>query len=361
MLRLHRSFALAVVCLLLAACGEPSTAPPLETLAQFAKVAKANGLACSGPFDAVITNEAELFAAMAGASPGDVIGVDGTIELATGNAFVTTPGVTLTCASPGSGFEVQPGMPFNYAVVVHAPDVTVSHLVVDVTDALAGALRAHFNGANALAARVEMSHNAVTCGPTTCLFFTGVEDAAIADNDFASPNGEAGIHLQGQGPRDANGIQLNQIDGSRVERNVVTAAAAFTSDCTSFLGGIRVRDGSNVVVAHNTVSGPWQNSLSPADISESSFEKNSFEGAECYGMALSRNRLTVPSVRDIVVRNNRSTGAAITGLLVANGACGNAFFGNNLQGNAHDMGAIFTFDSGDNTLGRQPERRNRQR
>ena len=52
------------------------------------------------------------------------------------------------------------------------------------------------------------------------------------------------------------------------------APAPFDLSCVSplsHLGGIRVRDGSDVVVSQNVVSGPWPNSLSPADLSDTRF------------------------------------------------------------------------------------------
>ena len=59
---------------------------------------------------------------------------------------------------------------------------------------------------------------------------------------------------------------------------------------------------------------------------------------------------TVRSVTNSLVKNNRVKGAGQAGILVTGGACGNTFIGNNLQGNADDIGAVFDVNSGANTL-----------
>ena len=336
-------------------CGDQGMSPDdtvgVSTVAA-AKGAKGGAAACPTPSDVVVTDEAELFAALADAVPGDVIGVDGTIDLATGNAFVTTPEVTLTCVTPGSGLVVQPEMPFFDAVFIIAPDVAVSHLVIDAADALRGALRAVNNGTTRLAANVDISHNTVTCG-RNCLFFSGVPDASITDNHFLSANGRSGVHLQGQGTRapPPDRTSPRPIDGSRVLRNTIIATAPFSFlfPCAVLHGGIRVRDGKDVEVSHNVVSGPWTNSLSPADISDSSFEHNSLDGADCFGVGVGHNRLT-DGARNNVFRNNRATGSGTSGVFVINRSCENVFIGNNLQGNFNDVGAIFTVESGANTM-----------
>ena len=54
-------------------------------------------------------------------------------------------------------------------------------------------------------------------------------------------------------------------------------------------------------------------------------------------------------MRDNVFRNNRITASGIAGVF-AFLACGNTFVGNNLQGNANNLGVLFAVNSGANTL-----------
>ena len=92
--------ALAII-VLVTACREPTaeTARPGNPLFSLGSVTS-----CPNP-SIVVTNEADLLAALAGASAGDVIGLDGVIEVAA-DLSISVEGVTLTCATPGSGLRV---------------------------------------------------------------------------------------------------------------------------------------------------------------------------------------------------------------------------------------------------------------
>src|SRR2546422_9138995 len=70
-------------------------------------------------------------------------------------------------------------------------------------------------------------------------------------------------------------------DSDRVERNTIVASAPSTS---FGLGGIRVRDGSDVVVADNVVQGPWSNSIATTTLTASHVVNNRLEGAVVNGI-----------------------------------------------------------------------------
>src|SRR6266849_4408855 len=79
-------------------CSDAST-PPSGLGPEFAVSGQS---ACPIPATVVVTDEAGLVAALASASPGQVIGVRGTLRVHT-DLLIATPNVTLTCASPGAG------------------------------------------------------------------------------------------------------------------------------------------------------------------------------------------------------------------------------------------------------------------
>ena len=75
--------------------------------------------ACPLAADVVVTDQASLVAALGAAVAGDVIGVDGVIELSSA-VGVLTAGITLTCATAGSGLVAGAGFPSGYLLVVLA-------------------------------------------------------------------------------------------------------------------------------------------------------------------------------------------------------------------------------------------------
>src|SRR2546426_6482423 len=245
---------------LFAACHEP-TADPARPL--FSTVA---ATACPTPANVTFTNEAELRAALSAATPGEVIGLDGFFSV-TADVIIGTPDVTLTCATPGSGIFPQPGFGGAWLLQVHATGVTVDRLILD-----GGAAEGpYIAGADAgdglfVADGAQLTNNRVTCGSPNgeCAFFVGTKHAVVADNRFESAGSGTGVHMQGG------------IDGTRVERNTIVTTAPPPDQ---FLGaGIRVRDGSNVVVADNVVRGPWRNSIATANLA-GALERNDVAGA----------------------------------------------------------------------------------
>jgi hypothetical protein len=311
---LKSSLAVLVFLAFAVACGERPSEPQAPGTPAFAQGAsggaKGGNAACPIPADVVVSDEARLRAALSAASSGDVIGLDGMIELTLGSLDIFTDGIVVTCATPGSGVVTAPDFSFVWAFLIGARNVTISHLVVDGSTS-DRPFRAHNNGASFVA---------------------------------------SDLNIEGQGPRGPDGTQPRLIDGARVLRNTIVTTARYGWPCGFHISGLRVRDGSDVVVAHNVVQGPWANSLSPADLSHSRFEANSLDGADCFGIGVSLNRKTVLSTSNNVFRSNRVTGAGAAGIVVRDGSCGNVFVGNDLQGNADDIGAIFDAPTGANTL-----------
>src|SRR5256886_2236204 len=245
---------------LFAACHEP-TGDPARPL--FSTVA---ATACPTPANVTVTNEADLRAALSAATPGEVIGLDGFFSV-TADVIIGTPDVTLTCARPGSGIFPQPGFSGVWLLQVHATGVSVDRLILDGGTAEGP----YIAGADAgdglfVADGAQLTNNRVTCGTPNgeCAFFVGTKNAVVTDNHFESAGSGTGVHMQGG------------IDGTRVERNTIVTTAPPPDQ---FLGaGIRVRDGSNVVVADNVVRGPWRNSIATANLA-GTLERNDVAGA----------------------------------------------------------------------------------
>jgi hypothetical protein len=126
-----------------------------------------------------------------------------------------------------------------------------------------------------------------------------------------------------------------------VERNTIVATAPQPS--CGFCGGIRPRDGRNLVVSQNTVEGPWLNSISTAMLYDSEISGNRLEGAQWNGIALSRNPTSEYSTVNNVFRGNSVSGANFPGVRVLR-ACENVFIGNNLRGNNLDGIEVPGFD-----------------
>ena len=332
---------------LAAACSEPSAGPPQEP-ANSPRPAflLAGAASCPTPAKFIVTDEASLLAALAAASPGDVIGLKGFFGV-TSRVTIGTDDITLTCATPGSGLAAQAGAGVDFLITAAAKRVTVERLVLDGTGTSAppnnsfGPYVAVNDGATFFAEDVRFTNNRVTCSPVLCAFFIGTRGAIVADNYFESAGSGTGIHLQGNGTP----LSTRPIDGSRVERNTIVAVSASTNPA---FGGIRPRDGSNVVVANNVVIGPWANSISPIELTQSVVEGNRLEGAAVYGVRFSAGAGPT-GMKDNVLRNNRITAAGSAGVFAFR-ACGNVFVGNNLQGNADNMGLILTSTTGANTL-----------
>jgi hypothetical protein len=174
---------------------------------------------------------------------------------------------------------------------------------------------------------VEATGNHAECG-TACVLFHASPNAAVSGNLFQATEPGSGIHFQ-QGT-----------DGTRILNNRITTAQPSTSP---FLGGIRVRDGSGVLVAGNTVEGPWANGVATTELTNVTIERNMILGPSGFGLLLAMDGSTIAS--------NRVSHGGGGGLRLHFG-CFNVFTGNVLVGN--DPGAVFDESTGANTYRGDP-------
>ena len=310
------------VCLL--ACTES----PAPTVPSFSAIQAT----CPATPNVVVTTEGQLLDALATAQPGAVIGIDGLI-MVTADVHVTTPNVTLTCVTAGSGLAAEPGGTVLTVLTAEANAVTVDRLFLDATNAVDPFIADGGSG-------VRFTTNSVVCGPALlgggCALFNATPNAVISGNDFRSNGSFSGLHLQAG------------VDNSRIEDNTITTTVA-GADVPIF-GGLRIRDGVNVVVARNTVRGPWANSAALVNLAASILEQNDFDGSVAYGILAPAGSFSGPvAMTDNVIRGNRISGAGSAGIFL-NRACGSQLFGNDLEGNAADVGLVFAAQTGANTF-----------
>ncbi len=314
------AFAGAVLSL---SCSDSSTTPS----GPGPEFAVSGQSSCPIPASIVVTDEAGLVAALAAASPGQVIGVSGTIHIRA-DLIISTPNVTLTCGSPGAGIAADTGGVVSFLVFAHANGVAVAYLTLDARNTIEGPYDADD------ASSLGLTHNSVICGPDVCAFFDeNTPNAVVADNQFVSNGSFTGVQMQ------------TGIDGSRVERNSIIA----TAPSTGFnFGAIRARDGSGVTIANNVIVGPWSNSLALADLSDSRVAQNRLQGAVNFGIRARAGGSFLPiSITGDLFTGNIVTGAGAAGMLLRS-ACRNTFVGNDFQGNAGGLGAIFDITTGAN-------------
>jgi hypothetical protein len=328
-MRTVRCGAVFATIVLIVACRESTTEPAHSAGPLFSVDAVTS---CPTPAAVTVTDEASLRAALAAATPGEVIGLDGFFAV-TADITVAVENVTLTCVTPGAGIFAAAEGSVVELVTAGANGVVVDHLVLDGSAAQGDA---YFAGA---VAGVRLTSNTVTCSEG-CAFFVGTREAVIADNYFESAGGITGVHLQMGFPGGPN-------DGTRIERNTIVATAPAGSP--SF-GGLRVRDGTNVTVTDNLVLGPWSNSIAPADLTESRFQRNRLEGAAGFGIRFATGPSFVPiSMTDNVFAQNIVTGAATAGIF-ARLACRNTFAQNDLNGNGGNIGLTLDATTGANIV-----------
>src|SRR6059058_2752730 len=197
----------AVVLLTLSACTE-STRPAAPPSPQ-GDVALSVTAACPTPANVVVHDEAGLLTALDAAYPGEVIGLDGFFGI-TADVTIATPGVTLTCATPGSGLFAIAGSGVQDMLIASASHVVVDRLVLDGTQAGDSPYFAANDLASYFAENIRFTNNSVTCSPGgECIFVAGGIGPVVSDNHFQATAPFSGIDLQA----DAEGI-----DGARVER-----------------------------------------------------------------------------------------------------------------------------------------------
>jgi len=326
----------ALLITLVAACQDRSVAPTADR-PSFTAMAS---VACPSSPTFTVSDEASLRAALAAASPGAVIAINGMIGLAA-HVSITTPDVTLTCASPGAGlFALSPFIDGLVVVDLGGSGVVVDGLVLDASAVSVDGqayFAGDFFGPGLPVPGVRFTHNTVTCSPGACILLAGTSGAVVSNNTFTSAGSVTGVHVQ---------LGIEDLDSVRIEGNTIVA----TAPSTDFrFGGIRLVGARHAVVRDNIVTGPWANSLSLASLSMSIVTENHLNGAAIYGIGLTRNPFLTAFVLNSTFRSNVVTGATSGGVF-ARKACGNVFVGNNLQGNGSNIGLIFPDTSGANTV-----------
>ncbi len=248
----------------LAGCSEPIQ-PARPTQLSYAFVAPP---ACATSPTVVVSDEAGLTAALSGAHAGDVVAINGMIAV-TSDVTINSS-ITLACATPGSGLVVAAGATVSSLVRVLASFATVDGLILDGSGAGDPYLALNDpgdidgDGVTGNATDVRLTNNLVTCSSGDCAFFFATTNAVVSGNEFQSAGSFTGLQMQGG------------IDGSRIEHNAIVASAPSTG---ANFGGIRVRDGSNVVVADNVVRGPWAHAIAARNLTGGSIVANRLEPA----------------------------------------------------------------------------------
>jgi len=325
----------ALLITLVAACQDRSVAPTVDR-PSYSTMASTT---CPLSPTFTVSDEAGLRAALAGASPGTLIAIRGMIGLAA-HVSITTPDVTLTCASPGAGLFALSPIDGLVVVDLGGSGVVVDGLVLDASGVSADGqayFAGDFFGPGLPVPGVRFTHNTVTCSQGACIFLAGTSGAVVSNNTFTSAGSVTGVHVQ---------LGIEDLDSVRIEGNTVVA----TAPSTDFrFGGIRLVGARHAVVRDNIVTGPWANSLSLATLSASTVIENHLDGAAIYGIGLTRNPFLTAFVLNSTFRSNVVTGAT-SGVVFARKACGNVFVGNNLQGNGSNIGLIFPDTSGANTV-----------
>ncbi|HEX2077790.1 MAG TPA: right-handed parallel beta-helix repeat-containing protein [Longimicrobium sp.] len=331
-MRAHIPAAALAVLALLAACADQPVTPAPRT----AGLSLAPAKACAESPTVVVHTDPELRSALASSSPGDVIAISGTIAL---DSFVVmnTPGVTVTCAEPGAGLSLAPGNEFAL-LYPRADEVTIQGLELDgeygyspiysITD--------EFNGLQ----NIRITGNEIYCGYTACLFAAGAPGMQITDNHWKGEHTRYGVHIQGF-PGSATGGDGPTSDGVVISRNVIENEDGYIG----VYGAIRVREGHNVTITHNQVSGDWSHGVVLTNIFDSRVEHNRIDGTMLNGIEFSAIAAARVSLGGLSIRGNQITNAGGAAMAIRR-ACGNTFEGNLVRDNA--LGVRFEASTGDN-------------
>ncbi len=329
-----RRVALTLLLGVAAGCHDQSMAPGVgQTLTRPSLSTSASAM-CPATATLTVSDDAGLRAALAASSPGDVIAISGMIGI-TADDTIATDSVTLTCATPGSGLFAVGTDIVGDLVAVLARQVTIDGLVLDASGAFDAAIFVFNDGLTGFAEDDRFTNNTITCGPESlCIFVAGGPRTFIANNQAVAFGAISGLHLQAG------------VDGTRVLGNTIVAA---TPSGSSAFGGLRVRDGTGVVVTGNSVLGPWTNSVAPTHLATSRFAFNRLEGARSFGISMSRNAGVLQLMTDDVFQNNQVTSEGFAAV-IARQACRNTFVWNALEGRGGGIGIFFDATTGANVF-----------
>ena len=328
------SFALLV---LLAACADQPVTPSARAGGPSLSAAGK----CAASPTAVVSTQAELRAALAAAGDGDVVAVSGIIKVDSA-VVIDNEGVTLTCAEPGAGIHFGYGYE-DILIVLQGDRLTVSGLELDAEYGYAAFYSAPDEDDGYQ--DIHITGNEVYCGYTFCLFAVGIQGTVITDNHWVGEDTRYGVHIQGipgsGSPVPVDGYTPASADGTFISRNVIETDGGYVS----IYGGIRVREGQNVTITHNQVSGDWSHGVALTNVYNSRVEHNRIDGTLRNGIEfapIASNRISLSGVS---FRGNQISNAGGVGI-AARGACYNTFEGNNLQ--ATSAGAVFEANTGAN-------------
>src|SRR3989454_3662239 len=241
-----RLFPLLLV--VVAGCEDQSTVPT----ANRPSFAAAGPAACPATPSVTVSDEAGLRTAIATATPGAVIAIQGMIGL-TQDDTIRTAGVTVTCATPGSGLFAVAGSGVQDLLIAAAKRDVVDRLVLDASQAGDSPLAGFNDGTTFFAESIRFTNNAAMCAPGgECVFISGGLGAVVADNHFEAPGSFSGIQLQ---------VGVAGVHGARVERNTLVATAPSIG---LRQGGIRPAAAARGVLPRKRVIRPRRHRLSAA-------------------------------------------------------------------------------------------------
>src|SRR5260221_2868157 len=179
---------------LLAACQDRSVVPTAVRPA-FAATAPA---ACPATPTVIVSDEAGLRSAIATATPGAVIAISGMIGI-TQDDTITTGGVTITCATPGSGLFAVAGSGVQDLLIAAAKRDVVDGLVLDASQGGDSPLAGFNDGTTFFAESIRFTHNTGTCPPGgECVFISGGLGAVVTDNQFEAHGSFSGNSAAGR-------------------------------------------------------------------------------------------------------------------------------------------------------------------
>jgi len=97
----------ALVAASVTGCQDGSLAPGVRRMSGPSFDAATPSFTCPTNPTVTVSDEVALRAALSAAHPGDVIAINGTVAI-TADDTIFTDGVTITCATPGSGLVAMP-------------------------------------------------------------------------------------------------------------------------------------------------------------------------------------------------------------------------------------------------------------
>lgn len=148
---------------------------------------------CPTDPDAVVSTPSGLRQALSDASAGDVVAIDGTISLPSSRVRIEGDGITLTCATPGSGIEAGPSFGDGRLLFPLGKGLTIRDLVLDAHPGgddrpLVAIFAANLDSDPAARAEdLTLEDNLIRCGRNKCVTARGVAGLEVKENDLRGP------------------------------------------------------------------------------------------------------------------------------------------------------------------------------